>query len=540
MRRFGGATASAALAARARARAHARGAAGTNALLRHQPHWRTLSTATASSSGTLPPNPLASRPSPEKLAEMNEEVKPLLQGERGGDPLGVIRWAKNTFDGRVAMSTSMGIQAAVLLHMATQVMPNIPVVWVDTGYLPKETYLYAEELRQTLGLNLIVSNNSQWSAARMEAIHGKLWERDDVDAHTLYGKLTKVEPLAAGLASIHPSPLALLSGLRANQTKARANMEPVGFSQGRYKVLPMLRMSDADVVAYMDKYDLPKHPLQAKGYVTVGDWHSSRPVKEGEDARATRFGGKFEECGLHVDSHEQKAPQPQQPQQAQAGPGAAASSSSSSTPPPPTTTTTTTPAPSTSSSASPAAAAAAAAAPAAAPGEEPLLPKGLEALGFVKHHPDTDLAVIMVKKRQEDGSWCRKCNDVAEKMVADDTEKYVSHVAVADVTRADSEGVLLAQRFQVATAPFFLVRTRQEEEHAGQWKPVRAYLQLKKMLQDAAEAVAERRKGEPVHEKPEVLQWRKETDEIRAQIALLQARLAETEKRILDTAALDA
>lgn len=157
---------------------------------------------------------------------MNEEVTPFLRGEKGGDPVGAITWAAREFDGRVAMSTSFGIQAAVLLHMATRVMPNIPVVWVDTGYLPKETYTYAEELKQTLGLNLIVSSNVAWSPARMEAIYGKLWEKDDTESHTLYGKLRKVEPLASGLASIAPNPLVLLSGLRAGQTKARASMEP--------------------------------------------------------------------------------------------------------------------------------------------------------------------------------------------------------------------------------------------------------------------------------------------------------------------------
>lgn len=405
------------------------------------------------------------------------------------------------------MSTSMGLQAAVLLHMATRVLPNIPVVWVDTGFLPKETYTYAEELKQVLGLNLIVSNNSQWSAARIEAIHGKLWEKDDAESHTLYGKLTKVDPLAAGLNSIRPEPLALLSGLRAGQTKARASMSPVGFSQGRYKILPMLRMSDADVAQYMDKYDLPKHPLQAQGYVTVGDWHSSRPVKEGEDARATRFGGKFEECGLHVDTHE---PVKKATDQASASPAKSAQ------------------------------AAPAAAAPApAAPAEPVLLPEGLESLGSVFAHEDTDLAVIVVKKRQENGEWCRKCKDVSQKMTEDDMDKYVGHTAVADVTDANSEGVKLATRFQVATAPFFLVRTRKEQQSGENWKVVRSYLQLKKMLQDAAIAKAEERKGQPAQEDARIVEYRRHSEEIKAQISLLEARLREFETKMVEIASTD-
>ena len=439
----------------------------------------------------------------EDLKKKNEVVWPLLQGEKGGDPLAIISWAAKEFDNRVAMSTSMGLQAAVLLHMATRILPDIPVVWVDTGFLPKETYTYAEELKQVLGLNLIVSCNSQWSAARLEAIHGKLWEKDDVESHTLYGKLTKVDPLAQGLASIHPSPLALLSGLRAGQTKARASMEPVGFSQGRYKILPMLKMSDADVSDYMDKYDLPKHPLQAKGYVTVGDWHSSRPLRPGEDPRATRFGGKFEECGLHVESHvpAQKTAQENNamPENQQNQPQQQLTTSSIE--------------------------------------EQIPLPEGLESLGFVKAHEETDLAVIMVKKKMLDGEWCRKCKDVGEKMVQDNIDKWIGHIAIADVQNANSEGVKLALRFEVATAPFFLVRTRDEQNQGDNWKPVRSYLQLKKLLQDAAQSKNEKLKGKPPAEDPKLAEQRRHAEELKAQIALLTSRLQEIERNMMDVAA---
>ena len=97
------------------------------------------------------------------------------------------------------MSTSFGIQAAVLLHLATTVVPDIPVVWVDTGYLPRETYLYADELTQTLGINLKIVSNPSWTPARMEALHGKLWEEDKSESHKLYGDLRKVVPMNMGL-----------------------------------------------------------------------------------------------------------------------------------------------------------------------------------------------------------------------------------------------------------------------------------------------------------------------------------------------------
>lgn len=138
-----------------------------------------------------------------------------------------------------------------------------------------------------------------------------------------------------------------------------------------------------------------------------------------------------------------------------------------------------------------------------------------------------------------DGSWCRKCKDVGEKMVQDGVEKWVGHVAVADVGDAKSEGVKLASRFEVATAPFFLVRTREEQDHADNWKPVRSYLQLKKLLQDAAAIKASKSSTNPiVNEDKKILEHKRHADELRTQIELLKSRLEEVENKIVEIASL--
>ena len=93
----------------------------------------------------------------------------------------LVLWGHNTFGEGMVLSTSFGIQSAVMLHLVTQVVPKIPVVWVDTGYLPVETYRFAEDLTSRLDLNLKVYQ-SPLSPARMEALYGRLWEQDDVAA----------------------------------------------------------------------------------------------------------------------------------------------------------------------------------------------------------------------------------------------------------------------------------------------------------------------------------------------------------------------
>ena len=93
---------------------------------------------------------------------------------------------------------------------------------------------------------------------------------------------------------------ATLAGLRRQQTAHRANMPVVGKQGDRFKVAPILSWTTKDVFDYLKKHDLPFHPLHEKGYASIGDWHSTRPITAGDDERAGRFNGIKEECGLHM------------------------------------------------------------------------------------------------------------------------------------------------------------------------------------------------------------------------------------------------
>ncbi len=210
----------------------------------------------------------------------------------------VIRWADNLFGNGLVMSTSFGIQAAVMLHFITTINPKIPIIWVDTGYLPEETYRFAEELTKKLDLNLKVYQ-SHLSPARMEAIYGKLWEENDVEAFNVYDRIRKVEPMERALTELQAT--AWLAGLRRDQTNNRSNMDKIGIQGDQYKILPILNWNSRDIYQYLTAYDLPYHPYFNLGYVTVGDWHSSRPLTADDgNERDTRFNGLKQECGIHL------------------------------------------------------------------------------------------------------------------------------------------------------------------------------------------------------------------------------------------------
>ena len=210
----------------------------------------------------------------------------------------LVEWSAETFGDGLVMSTSFGIQAAVMLHLVTRVVPKIPVIWVDTGYLPAETYKFAETLTTRLELNLKVYQ-SQMSPARMEAIYGKLWEQDDVEAFNQYDQIRKVEPMQRALRELQAT--AWLAGLRRNQTSHRQSLSRIDRQDGLYKIYPILDWNAKDIYQYLTAYDLPYHPYFDKGYVSVGDWHSSRPfTADDNNARDTRFRGLKQECGLHL------------------------------------------------------------------------------------------------------------------------------------------------------------------------------------------------------------------------------------------------
>ena len=217
----------------------------------------------------------------------------------------VIEWSRSTFGSRLVMSTSFGIQSAVMLNLVTQIIPDIPVIWIDTGYLPPATYRFAEALTQRLQLNLQVYQ-SPISPARMEALHGRLWTKGTVESLNFYDQMRKVEPMQRALRDLKAE--AWLAGLRRQQTDHRQKLQRVARQGEIYKVHPILNWSAEEVDHYLTEHDLPYHPLKEMNYATVGDWHSSRPMTENDEhERATRFQGVKQECGLHLpETHEEE------------------------------------------------------------------------------------------------------------------------------------------------------------------------------------------------------------------------------------------
>jgi phosphoadenosine phosphosulfate reductase len=209
-----------------------------------------------------------------------------------------VAWAAREFGGTLVLSSSFGAQAAVMLSLATRVVPEIPVVFIDTGYLFPETYGFADTLTSTLKLNLKVYH-AAITPAWIEARHGRLWEQGR-DGLSRYNQLVKVEPMQRALRELGAR--AWLAGLRRTQSTTREKLEIVGVQDGRVKVHPIIDWTDRDVHRYLTQHGLPYHPLWDQGYVSIGDTHSTRPLTADLTPEQTRFFGLKRECGLHEET----------------------------------------------------------------------------------------------------------------------------------------------------------------------------------------------------------------------------------------------
>lgn len=220
----------------------------------------------------------------------NERLEQVSAEER-------VRWALDTLPGGFMLSSSFGIQSAVLLHLVTKIAPDIPVLLVDTGYLFKETYQFMEQLDKRLNLNLKIVS-AMMTPARLEATRGKLWEKGE-EGIDEYNRMMKVEPMEKALNDMGVR--TWFAGLRREQSEHRSAKSVIETRiDGRFKVYPLIEWTNKGIHEYLVKHNLPYHPLWEKGYVSVGDHHTSVPLSEGMDEQDTRFFGLKRECGLHT------------------------------------------------------------------------------------------------------------------------------------------------------------------------------------------------------------------------------------------------
>ena len=190
---------------------------------------------------------------------------------RDAEPSTIINWsidaARALSDSRVKsaetlanlppimMTTSMGVNAAVMLHAVTTRLPGIPVVWVDTGFNLADTYRVAHQLERDLNLNLKVYS-PRMTPERIRTLMGGVPLAEDEQQHSRFTELVKLEPFNRAVDELQPR--VWLTGIRREETAYRRGLECVTYdSRGLIKVAPFFHATEADLEAYRRRYSLP-------------------------------------------------------------------------------------------------------------------------------------------------------------------------------------------------------------------------------------------------------------------------------------------
>lgn len=192
--------------------------------------------------------------------------------------------------GRIAVTSSFGAESAVLLDLVAQVDPGLPVIFLDTDELFDETLEYRRTLETRLGLTNVVAVRPSAEDLRLAA---DLW-REDPDRCC---DLRKVRPLARAVAGYE----VLVDGRKRAHGAEREHLATIEDGGGIAKVSPLANWSAEDIEAHFIARDLPRHPLVAQNYRSIGCWPCTRPVDPGAPARSGRWAGRGKsECGIHT------------------------------------------------------------------------------------------------------------------------------------------------------------------------------------------------------------------------------------------------
>jgi phosphoadenosine phosphosulfate reductase len=212
---------------------------------------------------------------------------------RHAHPRTVLEAAVETFGDKLALVSSFGAESAVLLHLASKVKPDIPVLFLDTGMLFGQTLDYRRQLAAKLGLTDVRDLRPAYPDLATADPEAKLWQTDtDACCH-----VRKVLPLDRALAEFD----GWVTGRKRFHGGSRLALPVVEQADHQVKFNPLANWTKEDLDAYAAEYDLPAHPLVAQGFPSIGCWPCTNPVEEGQDVRAGRWAGQDKtECGIHV------------------------------------------------------------------------------------------------------------------------------------------------------------------------------------------------------------------------------------------------
>ncbi|MEP7363407.1 MAG: phosphoadenylyl-sulfate reductase [Acidobacteriota bacterium] len=211
----------------------------------------------------------------------------------------LLAWALDRFGSRFAISTSFQREGLAIVDMALRLNPATRIFTLDTGRLPQETYQVMEAIRSKYGARIELVYPATDELEAMTSQFGPDLFRESVAHRKLCCQIRKVRPLERKMAEFD----AFAVGLRREQSSERAGTPKAVQSGGKWKLAPIADWTSSQVEEYLTNHDVPRHPLESRGYPSIGCAPCTRAIAPGESERAGRWWWESEagkECGLHV------------------------------------------------------------------------------------------------------------------------------------------------------------------------------------------------------------------------------------------------
>ncbi len=226
-------------------------------------------------------------------------IRDLNSGFETAAPQDIVRWALcESGLRRITVASAFQAEGTALIHMAVQVRPEVPILFLETGFHFAETLAFKERLTEQLGLNVVDLTGDHTVDSQAAEFGPRLYERDP----KMCCELNKVIPFARALRGYD----AWMTSMRRDSAWTRKHTPIVSETEldsgeQLVKINPIANWTRRDAWAYLKEHDLPHNPLYDLGYASIGCAPCTRMVFPGEDERAGRWSGLLKtECGIHV------------------------------------------------------------------------------------------------------------------------------------------------------------------------------------------------------------------------------------------------
>ena len=205
----------------------------------------------------------------------------------------VLIWASEKYKDDLCLTSSFQTQSVPLLYLVSKIIPETPILFLDTGFHFSETLAFRDQLIDQFGLN-VINIETGMGHDHFKFKYGNLYEVDpDLCCH-----INKTEPLQKELEKYK----AWIAGVRGDQTENRSNLEVVNeLENGIVKICPIINWTSKELWTFHNQNNLPSHPLFSKGYMSVGCAPCTRPMASEGNERSGRWTNNCKtECGIHT------------------------------------------------------------------------------------------------------------------------------------------------------------------------------------------------------------------------------------------------